>query len=95
MRGLVGLQQPGGLYITLGASSSDAHGELHDGKYNPPSKKKPIRIYIADMQKWWRGGYQTKEEIAVELRKVILDSLEEAMRSLGYSIKYVHTGKSS
>ena len=92
MRGLVGLQQPGGLYIRLGASSSGANGELHDGKYNPPSKRKAIRVFIAGMQRWWMRGYQTKEGISAELRKAILDSLEKAMKSLGYSVKYVQSG---
>lgn len=82
---------------TLGASSVDAgvRGELHNGKHDPPSKKEPVRIYISDMKKRWRGGYQTKDEIAVELKKSILDSLEKAIGSLGYSIRYIQAGNSN
>ncbi len=93
MRGFIGLQQPGGLYITLGASARGAHGELHDGKHGPPPKGKPIAVFVGDIRRWRRGGYQTKEEISAELRRAILDSLEGAMKSLGYSVKYVQTKK--
>ena len=90
MRGFVGLQQPKGTYVTFGASSVDAgvDGELHNGRHNPPGKSEPIRIYISDLQNWWKGGHQTKDELDQDSRKAILASLEKALKVLGYSVRY-------
>lgn len=93
MRGLVGLQQPSGLYVTLSASTKSAHGELHDGRYGPPPKKDPIRLFVSDMGTWRRGGYATKEKIPKELQRALLDSLERGLRALGYSVKYARPKK--
>lgn len=89
IRGLVGLELPSGKYVSLGAYFADnSEEELHDGKFGPPPFDKQINISVEDTLIWWKDGHNTGEIVSKATHRQILDSIKNAMKTLGYTIEY-------
>ncbi len=88
VRGIVGLERPNGTYISLGASFADG-SELHNSKFELQQTNKIIHIYDEKILYWAKDGYITGGKISPGIKKVLLEAIKLAMKSLGYSVKYI------
>lgn len=77
LRGIIGLERPDGCYISLGASFDTLH------------KKSIIKVYIGKESFWEKNGYDVGEKISHGDQQTLLNKLRDAMKMLGYSLKYI------
>jgi hypothetical protein len=86
VRGLVGFERTNGDYVSLGAEFS------HDSKSDRtfPISRKNIHVYVNQVLSWERDGSDTGKKISKDVRQKFLESIKEAMNSLGYSIRYIY-----
>jgi len=88
-REIVGLKQPNGCYISLGAEIDNHITQPNNNKNNPSLNNIIMHVYLEKNLYWEIDGYVTKMEVPKDSRPEILKSISNAMKELGFIVEYI------